>query len=168
MTYKIETNVKPRPKFKYPFDDLEIDESFVVPSTDQRPKPWKQMGSTILWANRRFAPKSFRIQKSDEPLGARIWRIDDQAVKGQTEAPKPEPVKVKPKPKPVEVKPEPVEVKSTEVEMASVTELNECVELTRCSYDKMIARMNQAIDDYTEGVVTEHLHIYLSQCRNTR
>jgi hypothetical protein len=64
-------------KSKYPFDDLEVGESFFVPATDEKPKPWKSFGPVIYWANRRFDGKVFQIHKFDDEergLGARIWR----------------------------------------------------------------------------------------------
>lgn len=84
--YEIETGVKmealTRNKgSKYPFSKMFIGDSFFVESTEEKPRPWKSMGSTICWANRRFARK-FKIRKEERTLddgstvlGARIFRV---------------------------------------------------------------------------------------------
>lgn len=40
---------------KYPFDDMEVGQSFFVPSTAKVPNPLKSLGSTISQANLRYA-----------------------------------------------------------------------------------------------------------------
>lgn len=40
---------------EYPFSKMEVGQSFVVPSTDNSPKPWETFASTVSSATRRFS-----------------------------------------------------------------------------------------------------------------
>lgn len=82
MTFIVEPGVEPqkiREKgSKYPFAEMTPGDSFFVEATPERPRPWKAMGSLVVWANRRFAPSEFKIHKHYEDgltLGARVWRV---------------------------------------------------------------------------------------------
>jgi hypothetical protein len=84
MTYPIDKGIplekmktsKTR-KSKYPFDELEVEDSFFIAATEDKPQPWKSFGPQVNWAKKRFAPKTFAIHKHESEeygLGARIWR----------------------------------------------------------------------------------------------
>lgn len=100
--FEIETGVpvpdRPRrsgPTGKYPFDALEVGQSFFIPATNDKPEPWKSMQSTVTAAQRRYSVEDgtrvnrngdtvpnlkpvrrFRLDKSekDGKVGARVWR----------------------------------------------------------------------------------------------
>lgn len=62
MIFEIETVPLPPAKrggpgvgnTKYPFDKLEVGQSFFVPATADKPEPWKSLGSTVTSATARF------------------------------------------------------------------------------------------------------------------
>lgn len=84
---------------KYPFDDMEIGDSFHVPVSEAMPKPAKSLASSVTAANHRFAEKvpgqhktrkgtmvdNYKLNRKfvirpvgkDDPdgPGARIWRV---------------------------------------------------------------------------------------------
>jgi hypothetical protein len=83
------------PTGKYPFDALEVGQSFFIPATNEKPEPWKSMQSTVTAAQRRYSTEDgtrvnrngdtvpnlkptrrFRLDKSekDGKQGARVWR----------------------------------------------------------------------------------------------
>lgn len=87
MTYTVESDIPiakaEKTRFakesKYPFARMAVNESFFIPSTIERPRPWKTKGPVIHWANRRFAPCKFKIHKfvhDERGLGAMIWRVE--------------------------------------------------------------------------------------------
>lgn len=53
---------------KYPWDEMEIDDSFLVSLKT------KNISGYTFWANKRYAPKRFTGRKM--PDGHRIWRIE--------------------------------------------------------------------------------------------
>jgi hypothetical protein len=71
----------------YPFEQLEIGQSFFVPNTVEVPNPAKTLGSTVSSATRRYKtenpPRVFTIRGNEkgkgadgsEVLGARVWRV---------------------------------------------------------------------------------------------
>lgn len=89
---------------KYPFDDLAAPNgddvsSFFVPATEDMPDPAKSLTSAVSQANRNYGKvvgknerghnkyqytRVFRIQASDDPKGAYVWR-DADAKEGETE-----------------------------------------------------------------------------------
>lgn len=101
--YEIESDIPPPegrrrtgPKMKYPFDRLEVGQSFFVEATTEKPEPWKNLASTVSTAMRRYAVKDgtrvnrngetvdnykptrvFRLDKAEKngKDGARIWRV---------------------------------------------------------------------------------------------
>lgn len=68
---------------KYPFDKLNVGQSFHIPATDDTPKPNARYGSAVTSANKRFEeaekPNRFKIRAvgKDDPrgAGARVFRI---------------------------------------------------------------------------------------------
>lgn len=70
----------------YPFDKLEIGQSFFIPATAERPTPAKSMGSTVSSANRRYAdatPKRFfRVAEVEHKgvKGAMVQRMEPPAA----------------------------------------------------------------------------------------
>lgn len=94
---------------KYPFDALEVGDSFHVPPTEAMPNPAKSLASSVTAANLRFATKvpgqhlsrkktmvdnyeltrKFIIravdEKDPEGKGARIWRVEVSAGEGSTD-----------------------------------------------------------------------------------
>ena len=86
MTFEIEQGIPveelPRGrKVVYPFNELDIGESFFIPVTESIPKPWDRYAANVHWANRRYAPKQFIKRKAIHPEmgeGVRIWRIDPE------------------------------------------------------------------------------------------
>lgn len=65
---------------KYPFDKLtEIGASFHISTTAEAAEPWKSKASTVSAANKKHAPKKFRICQAaaddDRGPGARVFRI---------------------------------------------------------------------------------------------
>lgn len=71
----------------YPFDALEIGQSFFVPATETMPNPAKTLASTVSTATRRYKSATparvftiranvFQVEgDSTTPKGARIWRV---------------------------------------------------------------------------------------------
>lgn len=58
---------------KYPFDTLEIGQSFFVPATEDMPNPGKSLASTVSSASKRYATKNGTRtinRKADEALAA--------------------------------------------------------------------------------------------------
>lgn len=107
--FKIESNIAVPKASKrtrasaYPFDELEVGQSFFVPATAERPDPAKTMGSTVNGANARFSEeipgetrtnrkgnvvpatrqlREFIVRPVTEDVdgvevkGARVWRIE--------------------------------------------------------------------------------------------
>lgn len=68
----------------YPFDSLNVGQSFHVPATTDRPNPAKSLASTVSSATKRYADKpegerrkfTVRSVGTDDPkgAGARVWR----------------------------------------------------------------------------------------------
>lgn len=60
----------------YPFDTMEVSDSFFVAATEAKPTPAKSLASTVSSASKRYAPKKFTIRAVTENnvKGARIWR----------------------------------------------------------------------------------------------
>lgn len=63
---------------RYPFDLLELDQSFFVPATEEKPNPAKSLASTVSSANARHKEnnvytKKFVVRAVDG--GARVWRV---------------------------------------------------------------------------------------------
>jgi hypothetical protein len=65
----------------YPFDTLNVGQSFHVPATDKKPNPAKSLASTVSSATKRYVGKGdrkFRVAPVDatDPrgAGARVWR----------------------------------------------------------------------------------------------
>lgn len=93
-TFEIEDNI-PLPTVKrgggkgvekYPFDKLEIGQSFHVPATEDRPNPGKTLASTVSSAKNRYKVEGqltrifvLRTVGEDDPkgAGARVFRVDD-------------------------------------------------------------------------------------------
>jgi hypothetical protein len=49
---------------QYPFSQMNVGDSFLVPVTDAYPKPWETFASTVSSATRRFASKSDETYKT--------------------------------------------------------------------------------------------------------
>lgn len=47
-----------RKEEQYPFSKLEVGQSFVVPATEEYPKPWETFASTVSSATRRYSQES--------------------------------------------------------------------------------------------------------------
>ena len=80
MTYKIEKGIpithKPNVgggKKKYPFEDMEIGDSFLVPCKKEKAQ---SVSSTLMGATKREHPKKFTTHYNLEEGGVRIWRIN--------------------------------------------------------------------------------------------
>jgi hypothetical protein len=66
----------------YPFDTLNVGQSFHVPASEKKPNPAKSLASTVSSATKRFKDKTpartFRVAAVDanDPrgVGARVWR----------------------------------------------------------------------------------------------
>jgi hypothetical protein len=84
--FKIETGI-PIPEIQrggfrtetYPFQQLEVGQSFFVPGTTEKPNPAKSLASTVSSATRRYGKtdgRKFTIRTAEENgvKGARIWR----------------------------------------------------------------------------------------------
>lgn len=65
---------------RYPFNLLNVGQSFMVPATPERPNPAKNLASTVSSANKRLAKdkKRFIVRPVEEKgvKGARIWRVE--------------------------------------------------------------------------------------------
>lgn len=87
-TFEIEDNI-PIPAGRggrnanvYPFDALNVGQSFHVPATDERPNPAKSIASTVSSATKRYADQTparkFSVKSVGEGdpkgKGARVWR----------------------------------------------------------------------------------------------
>lgn len=60
---------------RYPFNLLNVGQSFMVPATPERPNPAKALASTVSSANKRMSgQKKFIIRPVEG--GARVWRIE--------------------------------------------------------------------------------------------
>jgi hypothetical protein len=73
----------------YPFDQLEVGDSFFVPVSESMPNPGKTLASTVSSATRRYKtatpPRVFTIRANvvgpdGATKGARIWRIAPEAA----------------------------------------------------------------------------------------
>ncbi len=78
MAYKIEEGI-PIPlqyrggsKKKYPFDDMEIGDSFLVTCIKGKVK---SVSASLIGSTRRVPHKSFTTRYIKEEKGVRIWRI---------------------------------------------------------------------------------------------
>lgn len=60
----------------YPFDSLEVGQSFFVPSSDEKPEPWKTMQSTVATATRRYAEDV--VDENGNPVMRQILRGPNQ------------------------------------------------------------------------------------------
>ncbi|MBL1375594.1 DUF7303 family protein, partial [Acinetobacter baumannii] len=59
---------------QYPFDELEIGQSFFVPATEAKPEPVKSLASTVTSANERYSeeiPGQTRINKKGREVPAK-------------------------------------------------------------------------------------------------
>lgn len=56
----------------YPFDKLEVGQSFFVPASAEKPEPWKSMQSTVATATRRYAEPV--VDKDGNPVMRKIVR----------------------------------------------------------------------------------------------
>lgn len=72
---------------KYPFEKLEIGQSFFVLATEKTPNPAKSLASTVNSANKRYKTttpvRRFAIRASQDgqgKAGARVWRIEPKAT----------------------------------------------------------------------------------------
>lgn len=93
--FEIETGVpvpdKPRrsgPTGKYPFDALEVGQSFFIPATNDKQEPWKSLQSTVAAAQRRFAvEEGTRTDRNGKTVPnlkpTRIFRLDKDTKNGQ-------------------------------------------------------------------------------------
>jgi hypothetical protein len=72
--------VKLRGSYKYPFDKLEVGDSFHIPMTDKCPKPARTIASSVSTANKKFDGKvfkSFSVDSTDpKGEGARVFRVE--------------------------------------------------------------------------------------------
>ena len=88
MPYAIEQNVPlppPRNNSSYPFDQLDVGESFLVECDTNNPNGKRidrNVRSNATSANNRLAPKKFtcrRVVEGDTPeeevVGTRVWRV---------------------------------------------------------------------------------------------
>lgn len=114
QTFGVSTMKRPEPVkrtregggSKYPFDKLELPNgdnvsSFFVPATEDMPDPAKSLTSAVSQANRSYGKvvgknarghdvyeytRVFRIQPSDDPKGAYVWRdADNEPGKAETD-----------------------------------------------------------------------------------
>lgn len=101
MEFQIEKNVaipsvtgRGKKESSYPFDDMEVGDSFFVPETEDRPNPAKSLASTVSSANARYAEETGEVRKNragnEVPAtrqtrkyvvrsvagGARVWRVE--------------------------------------------------------------------------------------------
>lgn len=70
----------------YPFDTLEVGQSFHVPATNERPNPAKSLASTVSSANKRYAeviPGETRVDRKGNTVPAtkptRLFRVFEAA-----------------------------------------------------------------------------------------
>jgi hypothetical protein len=56
----MKTTTKPHP---YPFNKLQVGESFLVWATEEQPEPWKTFGPTVSSAIRRYPDKHFSLHQ---------------------------------------------------------------------------------------------------------
>lgn len=100
MSIEIEQNVavpavsgRGRKSSMYPFDDMQIGDSFFVEATEAKPDPAKSMASTVAGANARYAEPTgeMRVNRNGKEVpatvptrryivrsvegGARVWRV---------------------------------------------------------------------------------------------
>jgi len=66
---------------KYPFDQLEIGQSFFVPATKERPEPWKSLAGAITVANKKASELMF------DESGNPIMRINKRGTEVQATRP---------------------------------------------------------------------------------
>lgn len=67
----------------YPFDALQVGQSFFVAASEKRPNPAKSVASTVNSANKRLAPRNFAVRRVDDGApwgfpgqhGAGVWRL---------------------------------------------------------------------------------------------
>lgn len=93
--FEIENNVpvpekarRSGPSGKYPFDALEVGQSFFIPATDDKPEPWKSLQSTVAAAQRRFAvEEGTRTDRNGKTVPnlkpTRIFRLDKDTKNGK-------------------------------------------------------------------------------------
>lgn len=58
---------------RYPFEIMNVNQSFFMPKTDENPKPGKRVAAAVSNASKKLAPKKFKVVSI--PEGARVWRI---------------------------------------------------------------------------------------------
>ena len=56
----------------YPFRTMEVDESFKVDPTEEKPDPLTRLKGSVSIANKKLAPKHFEIRR--DGVSARIFR----------------------------------------------------------------------------------------------
>lgn len=93
--FEIESNIpvpekarRSGPSGKYPFDALEVGQSFFIPATDDKPEPWKSLQSTVAAAQRRFAvEEGTRTDRNGKTVPnlkpTRIFRLDKDTKNGK-------------------------------------------------------------------------------------
>jgi hypothetical protein len=72
--YKIDKDVPVPEKFtsKYPFGDMEVNDSFFVEGTDK--KTMRRLIGASNWASKRYPATRYSVRKVDG--GVRVWRIE--------------------------------------------------------------------------------------------
>lgn len=83
--FEVESNIpipaklKQKRKPRYPFDEMDVNDSFHVAVSEKKPNPAKSLASTVSAANRRNEDKTFKVFPVDESdpkgPGARVFRI---------------------------------------------------------------------------------------------
>lgn len=93
--FEIETGVpvpekarRSGPSGKYPFDALEVGQSFFIPASNDKPEPWKSLQSTVAAAQRRHAvEEGTRTDRNGKTVPnlkpTRIFRLDKDTKNGQ-------------------------------------------------------------------------------------
>lgn len=78
MKIEVDSNIpipaRRRRPSKYPFEKMDLGDSFFIESTEDRPNPERALGSVVHAANKRYGEMKFRIAKVDG--GARVWRVE--------------------------------------------------------------------------------------------
>ena len=71
--YEIETNVPITTtyKSKYPFEDMEVGNSFYVAGEDM--KTIRKLRGAVSWASKRYPDTKYAVRKVDG--GVRVWRV---------------------------------------------------------------------------------------------
>lgn len=83
--FELEKNIPVPPRtrklrgpYKYPFDKMEVGDSFHIPATEDRPKPSRTLASTVSTASKKYG-KTFVVRTVDDSdpkgVGARVFRL---------------------------------------------------------------------------------------------